>query len=178
MSVTLDVFLNEDELPTRDRWQEAIHELGIDLQLDAFNSRVHRGYLPVTYQGRRTGFEYDFSPIDVEAFGGDPPEVGGRTHIVTFKLHGTEDVFDAALYAAAALTKIANGLFSDPQTDGDDAEGGEVFELIERRKAEEADRRRLAAAEDAHITDRRCPSCGAPCPWYRKTCKACGVAQR
>jgi hypothetical protein len=28
-------------------------------------------------------------------------------------------------------------------------------------------------ATDATLTDRRCPSCGKPCPSYRKTCKHC-----
>jgi hypothetical protein len=43
----------------------------------------------------------------------------------------------------------------------------------------EADRlakRKAEAEKDATLTDRRCPSCGSPCPSYRKTCKVCGYA--
>jgi hypothetical protein len=43
----------------------------------------------------------------------------------------------------------------------------------QRKKQEQME---IAAAKDAAITDRRCASCGKPCPSYRTTCKYCGAA--
>jgi hypothetical protein len=42
----------------------------------------------------------------------------------------------------------------------------------DRVRQKRADRQ---AEADARITDRRCASCGKPCPSYRRTCKYCGA---
>jgi hypothetical protein len=61
------------------------------------------------------------------------------------------------------------------------APADELARSHEIRAANDAERARkrqeqldIEAAKDAAITDKRCPSCGKPCPSYRKTCKHCG----
>ena len=103
-------------------------------------------------------------------------QIGDRDRAVTMVLHGghMEDL-NAAMCAAAVLTELGDGVFHDPQS-GEFATGRGVFDLIRRNEEAERERGRRAAEKDARITDQRCLHCGAPCPSYRKTCKACGRA--
>ena len=49
------------------------------------------------------------------------------------------------------------------------------FLIASFRTIDPAKAARREAEKDATITDRKCPQCGAPCPSYRETCKACGA---
>jgi len=174
MSVELCVFLRDKNVPTKDRWQQAINDSGVDLVLDDFDPRVHTGYLPAKLNGKPTGFEYYFGSVE-EAFAERPERIGDRDRVLSFVLHSDLTELKAAMWAAAVLTKHASGIFYDPQSD-EYAEDGGVFEMIRRDEAAEQERRKREAAKDVARTDRRCPQCGSPCPEYRRTCKACGFA--
>ena len=176
MSVKVDIFLHEGALPTRDRWQQAIDRRGIKLTLNEFDTRTHTGYLPVIYEGRPTGFEYEFG--SAKEWGDDLREIGDRARYVRLTLHGETDELDAAMQAAAVLTESFDGLFFNEESGNEWVSGDGVFELIRRDQPARAERGKTAAAKDAAITDRKCLHCGAPCPSYRKTCKACGAPQR
>ena len=172
MSVDLFVFIHDENLPSRDEWQRAIESADIDLVLDEFEAREHTGFLPAQLRGESTGFEYYCGSVQ-EMFGEQPPEIGDRDCVVSFVLHGDTTELNAAMLAAAVLTKHAGGVFYDPQGD-EFAEGDGVFDIIRHEEAAELERREYQAAKDADLTDRRCPQCGNPCPAYRKTCKVCG----
>jgi hypothetical protein len=176
MSVGFYVYLREEQLPSRDEWQQEIDRHGIHLKLDEFSTREHRGFLPAVMNGADCGFEYAFQPVDETVWDdGVPQEIGDRNRVVTFKTHGgREQDSEAAMLAAAVLTELTKGVYEDPQGGGF-AEGGEVFDLLRDQEDTDRKRRRLEAAKWATITTRRCAECGSPCPEYRKTCKVCGI---
>jgi hypothetical protein len=175
MSVKFYVYLREDQLPSRDEWQQGIDRHGIHLKLDEFSTREHGGFLPAKMDGAECGFEYSFQPVDDTAWDdGIPEEIGDRNRVVTFKAHGgREQDSKAAILAAAVLAELTKGVYEDPQGGGF-AAGAEVFDLLREEEDVDRERRRLEAARWATITTRRCPECGSPCPEYRKTCKVCG----
>jgi hypothetical protein len=177
VSVHLYVYVRDDRVPTKADWQARLDKANSGLVLDEFDPRDHAGFLPCLLGGAECGFEYDLTradDLDAEV----RTRVGDRNRTVMFVLHGGRaGDLKAAMYAAAALTEISDGVFLDPQS-GTIATGHGVFELIRSAEDEARERGRHAAAKDAAITDARCPHCGAPCPSYRKTCKACGLVVR
>src|SRR5437870_1852808 len=63
MSMELHVLAEDSRLPDARRWQEAINALGFDLKLDSSLSvREQTGFLPCTFKGRQSGFEFDVFP--------------------------------------------------------------------------------------------------------------------
>ncbi len=174
MSVEVTVYLRDAELPSRDEWQRAIDAEGIDLQLDQFSPREHTGFLPTKLDGQDCGFEYFFQSVDQAEKEDLLAEIGERDRSVSFVCHSSEIEGRAAMLAAAVLTKLADGVFFDPQGGGF-ARGRGVFALIEQGERSEMDRRmRLAVQKWAQTTSRRCPKCNAPCPEYRNKCSVCG----
>ena len=181
MSVELFVYLRNDCVPSQLEWQAGIHTAGLKLILDEFSPCDHAGFLPCRLNGGQCGFEYylgavadlvkDLESEDIERL---RKQIGERDRVVTLRLHGGRmDDLMAAMYAAAVLAELSDGVFEDPQS-GEFATGRGVFELLRRNEDSERERGRRAAEKDAAVTDRRCPHCNAPCPSYRKTCKACG----
>lgn len=172
MSVEVRVYLRNDKLPTYDEWQHAIEKFGFDLKFDHFTPREHTGFVPVIMNGKSCGFEFFFGSIDDE-----PDEVldqiGDRDCVVSFVLHGSLEDLKAANLASTVLTKISDGVFFDPQS-GEFAKASNVFELLQRDAETLREHRKRQAEKYAATTDLRCPKCNAPCPSYRKTCKACG----
>ena len=177
VSVKLCVYLRDDQLPTRDAWQAAINAAGMKLTLDEFDARSFDGFLSCLLDGVQCGFEYYFSPLE-EQDEEIRNQIGDSNRLVMLKMHGGEMIdLKAAMYAAAALTESSGGTFYDPQGDVA-ATGRGVYELMRQNEEHDCERGRLAAEKDAAFTDNRCPHCGAPCPTYRKTCKACGRSVR
>jgi len=172
MSVALYVFLQDQDVPSRDEWQGAINAAHLPLILDVFDVRKFAGYLPVELDGIDTGFEFFFGVVS-EIPGVDALRLAGRDRYVAFVLHSDLTEMKAAMLAAATLTEHASGVFFDPQS-GEYAEGSDVFAIIRRDEEAEVLRRRRLAEKDANSTNRLCPECGAKCPEYRKTCKVCG----
>ena len=174
MSVEVIVYIRDNDLPSHNRWQRAIDDEGIDLQMDEFSTREHLGFVPAKLNGQSCGFEYFFHPVEPseeEDFG---TELGGRDRSVCFRFHGNEIDGQAAMLSAAVLTKLTNGVFFDPQGGGF-ATGDGVFTLVRQDEQSERDRRmRLAEQKWGHTTSRRCPTCRAPCPEYRNKCSVCG----
>jgi hypothetical protein len=81
MGGAIKVFLQESRLPTVEAWNAAIKAAGFDLVLDPADLREEDGYLPATWEGDQSGFEWylarvaelevappgDTAPADVEA---------------------------------------------------------------------------------------------------------------
>jgi hypothetical protein len=174
MSVEVYVFLRSPDLPTRDTWQKAIDLARVPLTLQPFDVLMHSGFVPVRLHDRDTGFEY-YIGVAREVPGVDISRLAGRDRCISFRVGGDMKELQAAMHAAAVLTERFGGVFFDPQIN-EYAEGSGVFDVIRRDGTFEVDRKRRLAEKDAELTDRRCPQCGAPCPSYRKTCKACGFA--
>src|SRR5687767_3917914 len=87
MSISLQVFLFADRLPTSRGWANAIRSHGFELEMDPdFDLRTFVGFLPCRYRGEETGFEYFFNEIgpddDV-----DPEQIGERDAVVSFVTH-------------------------------------------------------------------------------------------
>jgi hypothetical protein len=173
MSIDLIVYLREGRLPTHSGWQSAIDREGLGLVLEEFDPRTSSGFRPCRLNGADCGFEFYFGRLedqDKEL----QDRIGDRDRVVTLLLHGGhKDDLEAAMGAAAVLTEVSDGVFYDPQG-GRFASGRGVFEMMRAQEEAERERGRRNAEKDAAITNQRCPHCGAPCPSYRKTCKACG----
>ena len=170
MSVHLCVYLLGERLPTRDAWQAAIDAAGVPLTLEECDTRILNGFLPCRLDGLECGFEYYFQALEQQE---DTRDLGDCDRMITFILHGQMTDWKAAMYAAAALTEVSGGTYYDPQGDVM-ATGRGVYALMREDEERARERGRLAAERDAAITNSRCPHCDAPCPSYRKTCKACG----
>lgn len=117
MSVDSFVFLRDDRLPSIEQWQHGLDELGIDISLDQIDDlRAHEGYLPATFKGEDSGFEWYYGPAD-ETFGEQPPRAGDRLHAVDFVTGGDMEELICATYCLGVLAKLADGLFYDEDSD-------------------------------------------------------------
>ena len=175
MSVDTFVILSDERLPSVAEWQRALDQAGVDIRLDDVDDlRQHSGYLPARFNGADSGFEWSYGIVD-EVFGERPDGAGGRGHAIDLVTHDDEQEAMCALYAAGVLARLTDGLFYDEDA-GDFVPGDRAMEIAAEWARSEQERKQRLAAADAALTDRRCPECGAPCPSYRKTCKACGYA--
>ena len=119
VSVDQFVFLRKADLPSTERWQAALDQLGIDLQLDpTVDPSVHSGYWPARLGGQDSGFEYFCGSIP-DAFGAPPPDgLNGRDHVVNLVTHSDVHELRCAMYAASALAAACDGLCFDEATGG------------------------------------------------------------
>jgi hypothetical protein len=117
MSIDLHVFCADSRVPDRDAWQKAIDELGFATILDAnFDVRNDTGFCPATYEGKATGFEFYLgSAADVLSSHPHVAEkIGARDKCATFTWGSDMNDTCAALTAAAALAKLADGIWFYP----------------------------------------------------------------
>ena len=177
MSVETIVVLRDERLPTRDGWQRGIDEAGIELQLDEIpDLRMHSGYLPARLNDSDSGFEWFYGKTS-ETIGDGIETPSGYGHAAVFVTHSDMGELICALLAAGCLAIASGGLFYEEEN-GAFAPGERSIEIARVIEQFERDNKRRLAEKDASITDQRCPSCEAPCPSYRKTCKACGADVR
>src|SRR5262245_22732726 len=116
MSMELHVLADDSRLPDARRWQEEIYALGFDLKLDSTLSvREQTGFLPCTFKGRESGFEFDvFSASDiVENYPDFKGRFAGRNTSANFRWGGDMVEMACALIASAALAKVCDGLWFD-----------------------------------------------------------------
>jgi hypothetical protein len=174
MSVDFFFFVPDEKLPTIPQWQAALDRAGVGIVLaDVGDLRKHTGYLPATFRGQASGFEWFYGPL-AENFGGDAPDgLGGRGHVINCVTHSDIGELVGDLIACSVLSQIADGLFLD-QESGGLVSPNQALQMALGIESQEQERRRQAAEKDAATPNRRCPRCGSPCPEYRKTCKACG----
>ena len=159
MSVELWVFIRDEALPTWQEWQRALDEAGSGLHMDEFSPREHAGFVPGNLDGHECGFEYFWEAIEPGEGEEVLAEIGDRTRTAVFVWHGSEMDWRAGTLAAAVLTKLADGVFFDPQS-GEFARGGDVFTMLEQQEQDERGRRlRLAERKWGQTTSRRCPEC-------------------
>jgi len=138
MSIELHVFISDSRVPTRDEWQRQIEQLAFPTVLDTtLDVRHDTGFSPTIFEGRSTGFEFFLEPAaDVLAsYEHIAAKVDGRDLCATFRWGGDLAECGAAISAAAALTKMADGVYFYPDDDvlysGDEAVNATIKELAE-----------------------------------------------
>ncbi len=117
MSILLHIFLHDSRIPSRDVWQRAIEQLGFPVVLDsAFDVRRDKGFRPATLRGEETGFEFYLEPAaDVASYYAHiASQVSDRDQCATFRWAGDSDECASAISAAAALAKLADGVYFYP----------------------------------------------------------------
>jgi hypothetical protein len=119
MSVDSFFFVRNEKLPTIAQWQAALDAAGVGVVLENIGDlRKHSGYLPATYRGQPSGFEWFYGPI-ADNFGGDVPDgLDGRQHVINCVTHSDMRELACALAACAALSELADGLLYDEESGG------------------------------------------------------------
>ncbi|MGH9228759.1 MAG: hypothetical protein ACRD07_08525 [Acidimicrobiales bacterium] len=119
VSVDQFVFLRKADMPSTSRWQAALDQLGIDLQLNpTLDPSVHSGYWPALLGDHDSGFEYLCGSIP-DAFGAPPPDgLNGRDYVINLVTHSDLRELRCAMYAASALAVACDGLCFDEETGG------------------------------------------------------------
>ena len=98
MSMTLVVTWAGTAVPTREAWQQALDAAGMPAQLGEVGDLAqHTGFWPVTWQGRPSGFEWQWGPADATLGG----PAGGSTALLVAQ----GDNAPSALAAAATTNR-------------------------------------------------------------------------
>ena len=120
MSLELHIFMQDSRVPSREAWQQAIEQLSFPTVLyPTLDVRKDTGFSPTTYKGQDTGFEFSLEPAaDILAsYSHITPRVGSRDKCATFRWGGDMTECAASLSAAAALTKLTDGIYFYPDDD-------------------------------------------------------------
>lgn len=120
MAIELHIFLHDSRVPSTLAWQQAIDRLEFPTVLDpAIDARQHTGFWPTTYAGQSTGFEFYLEPVAelLSAYPHVADRVGSRDMCATFRWLGDMTEMAAALFAAASLAKLTDGIYYYPDDD-------------------------------------------------------------
>jgi hypothetical protein len=120
MSMEVHVFVEGTSLPAIEQWQTMLRSTGFDMTFSSILPIVqHKGFLPVLFNGNKTGFELDVFPAEaiIEAYEQITEIVQKRDLSVNFRWGGDLQECSAAIAAAAVLTLMTDGMFYDPQED-------------------------------------------------------------
>ncbi len=120
MSLELHVFMRDSRVPSRETWQQAIEQSGFPTVLEqSLDLRRDTGFRPTTYKGQSTGFEFSLGPAAdiLSSYSHITPKVGSRDKCATFRWGGDLTECAASLSAAAALTKLTDGIYFYPDDD-------------------------------------------------------------
>jgi hypothetical protein len=120
MAIELHIFLSAARIPTTGAWQEAINQARFPAVLDtAADVQNHTGFWPASYKGKPTGFEFYLAPTPdfLETYPHIADQVVARATCATFRWGGNLLEMCAALSAAAALTKLTDGVYFYPDDD-------------------------------------------------------------
>ncbi len=119
MSVTIEVYLHADRLPTVKAWQEQIRREGFALDLEDDGSPLQglSGCLPCTFNGAETGFELYLDRAEEELDTALSQAVADRQTVATFAFTGDRNALRAASVAAGVLAQMCDGVLYDPQAD-------------------------------------------------------------
>lgn len=120
MSIELHIFMHDSRLPTRESWQQAIEEMRFPTVLDeTLDVQQQTGFSPTVYAGQSTGFEFALEPAAdlLSSYSHIAARVGDREKCATFRWGGDLTEMAAALSAAAALTKLTDGIYYYPNDD-------------------------------------------------------------
>jgi hypothetical protein len=97
-----------------------IEQLGFPAALEpTLDLRRDTGFTPTSFRGQSTGFEFYLKPAAdiLSSYSHIVPKVGSRDKCATFRWGGDMAECGAALSAAAALTKLTDGIYFYPDDD-------------------------------------------------------------
>ena len=120
MAIELHIFMQDARIPDREAWQQQIEHLKFPTVLDsALNLRRDTGFVPATFKGQVAGFEFylESAASILSAYPHIRPRVAGRDKCATFRWGGNLAECGSAVSAAAALTKLADGIYFYPDDD-------------------------------------------------------------
>ena len=120
MSLELHIFIQDSKVPSRDDWQQAIDDAGFPTVLDlSLDLRRDTGFRPTIYKEQATGYEFYLEPAPgiLESYSHIAEQVGNRDMCATFRWGGDLVECAAAISSAAALTKLADGIYFYPDDD-------------------------------------------------------------
>ena len=120
MAVELHIFMKDSQVPDRASWQHQIDQLGFPTVLEAsLDLRRVAGFRPMSFRGAPTGFELYLKPASavLSSYVHISNEVGSRDKCATFRWGGDLAECGAAISAAAALTKVSDGVYFYPDDD-------------------------------------------------------------
>ena len=116
MGSAIKVFLQKSRLPTVEAWNAAIKAAGFDLVLDPADLREDDGYLPATWEGEDSGFEWYLAPLaDLEVAPPGDTTPADVQALLCFTSQAAEDVVSCV--AAAVLAKLTDGFYWDAETE-------------------------------------------------------------
>jgi hypothetical protein len=100
-------------------WQAALDQASTGIVLGSVSDlRRSRGYLPLTYCGHRSGFEWYYGTLARNFTAPLPDGLGDRSHAASFVTHSDLRELICAVMAGAVLASLANGLMFDENTGG------------------------------------------------------------
>jgi hypothetical protein len=120
MSMEIHIFMEDSRVPSREAWQQAIEAAGFPAVLyQSLDLRKDTGFSPTAYNGQESGFELYLDPAAsyLESYPHIAEQIGGRDRCVSFRWGGDLVEAAAAISSAAALTKLTDGIYFDPETD-------------------------------------------------------------
>jgi hypothetical protein len=112
--------MDDSRVPARELWQHAIETAGFPAVLcESLDIRKDTGFSPTTYNGQQTGFELYLDPAAsyLESYPHIAEQIGSRDKCVSFRWGGDLVEAAAAISCSAALTKLTDGIFFDPDAD-------------------------------------------------------------
>ena len=117
MSVDSFFFVRDENLPTISQWQVAFDQAEIDIVLENVGDlRTHTGYLPATYHGNPSGFEWYFGSLAV-TFGGDLPQnLSGREYVIDCVTHSDIQEWICGMTACSVFSRLVDGVFFDEES--------------------------------------------------------------
>ena len=112
MSVESVIYLNDGRLPTIANWQAVLDARDVGMLVeDVGDLRTHSGFLPVTYKGTLSGFEWYYGAIAKPVDGVD------RTHMAVFVTHSNILELYCALVTGAVLAQMSDAYVLDDENE-------------------------------------------------------------
>jgi hypothetical protein len=112
--------LSSRRLQSIREWQRSASQLGFPIEFGADTDFLRtNGFLPVTWAGRKTGFECDHWLVEdlKEIFEQGHKLRAGDLYVLAFRWSGDFDECVAALQASAAYAVATEGTVFDPEQD-------------------------------------------------------------
>ena len=115
MSISRTVYLQRAKMLAPKAWAEAIRAADFPVDMDTdFDVEHLSGFLPCSYDGQPSGFEYFFSTV-ADRGADEVPDVGDRDVAVSFVTHSSMRGLATAVAAAAVLCAHTDGVLHDEE---------------------------------------------------------------
>lgn len=113
MSVQQSIAIERSKLPSPSAISSESRALGFDLVLEECELDAHSGYLPARLDGDETGFEWFISNASEYSDFPLPLDLEQREIVIELSTGSDEKECQAAMICAAAIMKLADGVYFD-----------------------------------------------------------------